>query len=169
MLGQLLPRAVVPGLADRLVPLLALVITPLALVLRPLVFVVSAVAGATARVLGTDKKRAFITRDELALLIESEPDTDKPGISADEREMIANVFELSEYKVGDLMVPLSEITALEEDTPIKEAALEIADKQHSRMPVYTSRVDDESTWKNGSKMCDSFSAGMPMPLSLTSR
>jgi len=124
------------------VGLLAVVATPLGYLLRPLVVVVSAVAGATARVFGTDKKRAFITRDELALLIESEPDTDKPGISADEREMIANVFELSEYTVLDLMVPLSEVTALPDDTTLAEAALEVADKQHSRMPVFRSRVDD---------------------------
>jgi CBS domain containing-hemolysin-like protein len=56
--------------------------------------------------------------------------------------MIANVFELSEYKVGELMVPLSEVTALPEDAAIAEAALEVADKQHSRMPIYRSRVDD---------------------------
>jgi CBS domain containing-hemolysin-like protein len=52
------------------------------------------------------------------------------------------VFELSEYKVGDLMVPLSEVTALPEDASIAEAALEVADKQHSRMPIYRERVDD---------------------------
>ncbi|HVV84567.1 MAG TPA: hemolysin family protein [Kofleriaceae bacterium] len=142
VLGHLLPRAVVPGLADRLAPLLALVVAPIGYLLRPLVIVLSGVAGATARVFGTDKKRAFITRDELTLLIESDPTTDKPGITADEREMIANVFELSEYTVGDLMVPLSEVTALPDDTTLAEAAIEVADKQHSRMPVYKSRVDD---------------------------
>jgi CBS domain containing-hemolysin-like protein len=107
--------------------------------------VVSAFAAAATRMIGTDKKKAFITRDELALLIESEPVSDKPGIagiSADEREMIANVFELSEYGVGDLMCPLSEVTALPEDTTLGEAAIEVADKQHSRMPVYRGRVDD---------------------------
>ena len=56
--------------------------------------------------------------------------------------MIANVFELSEYKVGDLMVPLSEVTELPEDAPVSEAAREVADKQHSRMPIYRSRIDD---------------------------
>ena len=90
----------------------------------------------------TERDRAFVTRDELELLIESEPQTDKPEISADEREMIANVFELSEYKVGELMVPLSEVTALPEDVTVGEAALEVADKQHSRMPIYRSRLDD---------------------------
>jgi putative hemolysin len=94
------------------------------------------------RLAGTETRKAFVTRDELSMLIESEPETDKPDISAEEREMIANVFELSEYRVRDLMVPLSEVTALPEDTALDEAAREIADKQHSRMPVYRSRVDD---------------------------
>jgi CBS domain containing-hemolysin-like protein len=65
-----------------------------------------------------------------------------PEISAVVREMIAIVFVLSEYKGGELMVPLSEVTALPEDAPIQEAALEVADKQHSRMPIYRNRVDD---------------------------
>jgi putative hemolysin len=75
-------------------------------------------------------------------LIESDPETDKPDIEADEREMIANVFELGEYRARDLMVPLSEVTALPEDATIAEVAAEIADKQHSRLPVYRERVDD---------------------------
>jgi hypothetical protein len=121
--------------ADRIVDAIA---TPLRLVsfaLRPIVVLVGGFATLLTRLTRTDRKKAFVTRDELALLIESEPETDKPEIGADEREMIANVFELSEYKVGELMVPLSEVTALPEDASIMEAALEVADKQHSRMPI----------------------------------
>src|SRR4029079_6887417 len=110
--------------------------------LRPIVVVVGGYASLLTRMVGSDRKNAFVTRDELAMLIESEPETDRPEITADEREMIANVFELSEYKVGELMVPLSEVTALPDDAPVAEAALEIADKQHSRMPIYRSRIDD---------------------------
>ena len=148
ILGQLVPKAVGASHADRLAPLLALLLVPLGWLLRPLVWVVSGFASAATRLAGTDKKKAFITRDELALLIESEPQRDKgdkgdkSSITQDEREMIANVFELSEYTVGDLMVPLSEVTALPEGTTLGEAAIEVADKQHSRMPVYRSRVDD---------------------------
>lgn len=140
--GHLVPKTIVTAQADKVVELLA---TPLRLVsflLRPVVAVVGAYASLLTKLTRTDRKKAFVTRDELALLIESEPETDKPEISSDEREMIANVFELSEYQVGELMVPLSEITALPEDELISEAALEIADKQHSRMPIYRSRVDD---------------------------
>jgi CBS domain containing-hemolysin-like protein len=136
------PRAIFQAQADRVVGVVAPLVSLVSWLLRPLVLVVSGFAGAMTRLTGTDRKKAFVTRDELAMLIESNPETDKPDITADEREMIANVFERSEYKVGDLMVPLSEVTALPEDTTLGEAALEVADKQHSRMPVYRGRVDD---------------------------
>lgn len=141
VLGHLMPKAIAQAHADGLVAALATPLRLASVVLRPLVVVVGGYAGLLTRVTRTDAN-AFVTRDELAMLIESAPETDKPEISADEREMIANVFELSEYKVGELMVPLSEITALPEDAAIAEAALEVADKQHSRMPIYRSRVDD---------------------------
>ncbi len=142
VLGHLVPKAIVQIQADKVVDSLATWLRLASFVLRPIVFVVGGYAALVTRVTRTDSKKAFVTRDELAMLIESEPVTDKPEISADQREMIANVFELSEYQVGELMVPLSEVTALPEDASIMEAALEVADKQHSRMPIYRNRVDD---------------------------
>ncbi|MBA3462947.1 MAG: HlyC/CorC family transporter [Deltaproteobacteria bacterium] len=142
VLGHLVPKQIVQVHADKLVDTLASPLRFASWVLRPAVIFVGGYASLLTRITRTDRKKAFVTRDELAMLIESEPTTDKPEISADEREMIANVFELSEYKVGELMVPLSEVTALPEDAAISEAAHEVADKQHSRMPIYRSRVDD---------------------------
>jgi putative hemolysin len=142
VLGHLVPKAVAQAHADVLATALATPLRLASFLLRPIVVVVGGYASLLTRLTGIQGKNAFVTRDELAMLIESDPETDRPEISADEREMIANVFELSEYKVGELMVPLSEVTALPEDAMIAEAALEVADKQHSRMPIYRSRVDD---------------------------
>jgi len=142
VLGHLVPKAIVQAHADSAVEVIANPLRLMSFLLRPIVAVVGGYAALLTRITRTERRKAFVTRDELALLIESEPQTDKPEIPADEREMIANVFELSEYKVEELMVPLSEITALPEDAPIAEAALELADKQHSRMPIYRSRIDD---------------------------
>ena len=142
VVGHLIPKTLVTAHADKVVELVATPLRLMSFLLRPVVVVVGGYASLLTKLTRTDRKKAFVTRDELALLIESEPETDKPEIGSDEREMIANVFELSEYKVGELMVPLSEVTTLPEDASISEAALEMADKQHSRMPIYRSRVDD---------------------------
>jgi CBS domain containing-hemolysin-like protein len=142
VLGQVVPKALAQAKADRAALFFATPLTILSWLLRPLVIVVGGVALVLTRAFGLDRRRSFVSRDELALLIESDPETDKPDIEADEREMIANVFELGEYRARDLMVPLSEVTALPEDAPIAEVAAEVADKRHSRLPIYRARVDD---------------------------
>ena len=141
ILGEVVPKTYFQAHADTIVLRIIYPLRLLSMILRPLVVAVSAAAATIARLLGGDRKRAFITRDELALLIESET-TDKSDLKDHELEMIANVFELSDATVEDVMVPLSEVTALPEDTTVGEAGVELADKQHSRMPVFKDRVDN---------------------------
>ncbi|HEY5925135.1 MAG TPA: DUF21 domain-containing protein, partial [Kofleriaceae bacterium] len=89
IIGHLVPKAIVQAHADGVVDRIAAPLRLASFVLRPLVVVVGGFAALLTRVTRTDRKKAFVTRDELALLIESEPISDKPEISADEREMIA--------------------------------------------------------------------------------
>ncbi len=141
ILGELVPKTFFQARADSLVTRLIYPMRFLSIVLRPVIWSVSQIAAGIARAVGGDRKRAFITRDELALLIEDGQIEDS-DMTESEREMVANVFELSEATVEDVMVPLSEVTALPEDSTVEEAAREVADKQHSRMPVYRDRVDN---------------------------
>ena len=141
ILGEVIPKTLFRKYADELVPRIVYPLRVASFVLRPMVWVMGGFAMIVTRLLGVDRERAFITRDELALLI----DTDSAAgieITEREREMIANVFELSAATVDEVMVPLSEVTALPEETTVEAAAHEVADKQHSRMPVYRARIDD---------------------------
>ena len=88
---------------------------------------------------GNEQKRAFVTREELGILIDMDGGED---ISPDEREMISNVLDMSKAEVGHLMVPLSEVTALPVETTLREASRELADKGYSRLPVYEERIDN---------------------------
>jgi len=121
--GEVVPKSLFQQHADWLAPRIVYPLRVASYVLRPGVWVMGGFASVITRALGIEKQRAFITRDELALLIEADSGGDSE-ITAHEREMIANVFDLSEATVDEVMVPLSE------------------DKQHSRMPIYRSRVDD---------------------------
>jgi len=141
VVGEVVPKTLFQEHADALVTRIVYPLRLASIVFRPVAWLMGGFATVITRLLGTDRERAFITREELTLLIES-PGAGKSEITEEEREMIANVFELSEATVEEVMVPLSEVTALPEDTTIGEAAREVADKQHSRMPIYRSRVDD---------------------------
>lgn len=139
--GELVPKTLFQRHADAIVPRIIYPLRLASVLLRPGVWVMGAFAGFVTQVLGVDRERAFVTRDELALLIDSEA-KGETDITHDEREMISNVLELSDSEVEHVMVHLSELTALPVDASISEAILEIADKQHSRIPIYEDRIDN---------------------------
>jgi CBS domain containing-hemolysin-like protein len=141
ILGEVVPKSLFQQNADFLATKVVYPLRLASLLMRPAIWLLGGFAGAVARVFGADKARTFVTRDELAMLIDVEAGG-SAEISADERDMIVNVLELSSATATEVMMPLSEVTALGEDTTVGEAALEVADKQHSRMPVYRERVDN---------------------------
>ncbi len=141
--GEVVPKTFFQHHADALAPRIVYPLRAASLAAAPLVFLMSKFADAMMRVLGAERERAFVTREELALLIEAEADApSKSEITEDEREMISNLLDMSDKTVDDVMVPLSEVVALPEDATLGEAALEVADKQHTRIPIFRSRVDD---------------------------
>jgi CBS domain containing-hemolysin-like protein len=143
LLAEVVPKTLFQHNADKLVTRIVYPLRVASILFAPGVWLMSQFAGGMTRLLGTEKERAFVTRDELALLIEAEAESmGKSEISEDEAEMISNVLEMSDRTVADVMVPLSEVVALPEDATIGEAALEVADKQHTRIPIFRSRVDD---------------------------
>src|SRR5262249_3174418 len=69
VLGQVVPKSLMQAHADRVAPWIAPPLAAMTWLARPLVLVVSGFAGAMTRLAGTDRKKAFVTRDELAMLI----------------------------------------------------------------------------------------------------
>jgi CBS domain containing-hemolysin-like protein len=140
LLAETVPKTLFQYYADKLAPRVVYPLRLFSVIVRPGVWLMSGFAIAMTRLLGTDRERAFVTRDELALLIEAE--SERSEITSNEREMISNVLEMSDRTAAEVMVPLSEVVALPEDATLGEAALEVADKQHTRIPIYRARVDD---------------------------
>jgi len=59
-----------------------------------------------------------------------------------ERLMLSNIVELHQARVDDVMIPRSDIEALEMDTTLDEALQLFEKSGHSRMPVYMDTLDD---------------------------
>ena len=80
-------------------------------------------------------------RDTLEELIEEREESDQP-INEDERLLLANIFELRDRTVHDVMVPRADIVAIEGETALSDIIDVITGEGHSRLPVYGESLDD---------------------------
>ena len=79
-------------------------------------------------------------REAIEELIE-ERETVEP-IADDERALIANVLKLRTLTARDVMVPRSDIDAIEIDTSVADLVKHMTASGHSRVPVYRGTLDD---------------------------
>lgn len=81
--------------------------------------------------------------NEVAEIIE-EHDPKGVHVSTEERNMLYNIFGINERKVDDIMVNRSDIFAVEENIGFEELRKLIVEKEHTRVPVYKSSMDNVS-------------------------
>jgi CBS domain containing-hemolysin-like protein len=80
-------------------------------------------------------------RDTLEEIIEGRDEAELP-IDAHERLLISNVLHQRDMTAEDVMVPRPDIVALSECATVSEIACLMAEKGHSRMPVYRESLDE---------------------------
>ncbi len=143
VLGELVPRAVALQHAEMVVLLFA---TPLLIwrtLTRPLVVIMRGSASAVVRLLRLPEPRPesqVHSAEEIELLVE---EGEEAGvIEADEAKYVRAVFELTDKKVSDIMVPRDKVITLSlraTEAEILDTARETA---HTRMPVWENDHDD---------------------------
>ncbi len=67
--------------------------------------------------------------------------TQGAGAAEATSELIHNVFEFREKVARDVMVPRTEVVAVEVNTPVPEIIRVLAEEGHSRMPVYREHLE----------------------------
>jgi len=82
---------------------------------------------------------SLVTEDELKTLVDA---GQEEGIfEQGERKMIYSVFALGETLAREIMVPRTDMLALDVQTPLPEAVDALLQAGHSRVPVYEESVD----------------------------
>jgi len=79
-------------------------------------------------------------RTALEELIEEHADS--APIDAHERRLLVNILKLHDLTAADVMVPRIDIVAMPVETPFAEAARQMAEHGHSRVPLYRETLDD---------------------------
>jgi len=108
-------------------------------VLAPVVWLVTAISRLLTHALKGEAERPIISEDEIRTMITV---GEEAGVVAREkRKMLQGVFELSEIRVRDVMIPRTEVVGIEADASLDEVLRLLVESRHSRFPVYEENLD----------------------------
>ena len=143
VLAELVPRAVVLRLAERV----ALVCVPpmnvVATVFAPFIWALKTSSRLVLRLIGIKSENAGADRhysiQELKMLMD---ESEKGGaIETDQREMLDAVFSFGDTTVREVMMPRTEILGLPVDATLAEVAHILSNHTFTRVPVYENDID----------------------------
>ncbi len=136
--GEVVPKSYCQDRADTLAPRLAKFIWVVRLLVYPVNWLLSHLI---RMVLGSGKNgeahSPFVTRQELEVLVGEPSEGD---VRAGERRMIGRIFSFSERDVSNVMVPLVEVSAVNEEATVEEVIERIEADGHSKILVYRKEI-----------------------------
>ncbi len=118
-------------------------------ILRVLAFMISPVAWAMKKCvkyigllmhMDLETQQVFVTRDEIEQVVKIA--TESGTLEASERRMIDGIIDFDEKRVNEIMIPRTDMTALEADAVLGDAVKLFIDEGHSRIPVYEESPDN---------------------------
>ncbi len=142
MFCEIAPKSLALQRAERVALALARIVAGATFVMRPLVGVLTTVTNALVRLFGgkTPVKGPFVTEEELKMLVEV--GEEEGVLEEEEREMIHGIFEMGDMAIREVMVPRTDLVAVEVGQPMA-AAVELVSKYgHTRIPVHEGSLDN---------------------------
>lgn len=120
-----------------------LVLRPIRLIIwtmTPVIWVVTGFSRLFTRMLPGEGGRPIISEDEIRALITVGEQT---GVVAkNQRKMLHGVFELSQTRVRDVMIPRTEVVGIDADSSFAEILSLVQQSRHSRFPVFRGSLDN---------------------------
>ena len=86
--------------------------------------------------------RTVSLRDDLEVALESDGSGEVGDFTPSERTILKNVLELGEKRVDDVMVPRTDIEAIDADDTLGALVARFRQVGHSRIPVYADNLDN---------------------------
>ena len=108
--------------------------------LQPVTAVVSGISGLLTRFLRGEEQAPLISEDEIRSIIEFGEDAGV--VDKDKRRMLHGIFDLSQIRVRDVMVPRTEVVGISVDADFMDVVQMTAQARHSRFPVYDGSLDN---------------------------
>lgn len=142
--GELVPKTIFQRNANTFAPHASRPIYWMYWIFYPFTKVLSLYTGRVSRLVGPIEEmltgRKHTTRDEIRGLLsygkrESE-------IKPSEQKMIKRIFDFKDSEAKHALIPLVRVQAIEQSASIRETLQRFEENRHSRMPVYSKRIDN---------------------------
>ena len=144
VLGELVPKRIAMKYYEKIAFGTVRVIRTIAIVASPFVKFLTFSTNVISKLFGVSEiEEETVTEEEIRMMVDV--GEEKGAIDKEEKEMINNVFEFNDKVVSEIMVPRTEIYAVDMNLSISKVLEEITDDddfRFSRIPVYDETIDE---------------------------
>src|SRR5438552_14928653 len=142
VLCEITPKTISLQRAERVALRMARLVSGATWVMRPIVFILTAVTRLILRILGgkTQVRGPFVTEEELKMLVSV--GEEEGVLEEEEREMIHGIFEMGDMRVREIMVPRTDLVAIDVSRPVQEAVDLVVKHGHTRIPLHDGTIDN---------------------------
>lgn len=139
--GELVPKRLAMKNAEKIAFATIGIIKGISVVTSPFVKFLTFSTNIISKLFGvSETDEETVTEEEIRMMVDV--GEEKGTIDEDEKNMINNVFEFNDKIVSEIMVPRTEIFAIDMEMSIAEVIDELSeDLRYSRIPVYEDSID----------------------------
>ncbi len=140
--GELVPKRIAMKYSEKLAYATVGIIRFISIITAPFVKLLTFSTEIVSSLFGVKEvEEETVTEEEIRMMVDV--GEEKGSIDKDEKEMIENVFEFNDKIASEVMIPRTEVFALDINLSISDAIEEIiADNRFSRIPVYEDSIDN---------------------------
>jgi CBS domain containing-hemolysin-like protein len=141
--GELIPKTIFRDYAEKLVYLFYPLFNLIYILLKPLVYLVSLFNDFLKRRFNIAEYESyhFFTKDDVALILAETADYE--GIEENaQKEMLEDALEFNQLLAKSIMIPRTEIIAIEDTMKVDEILAMAREEGYTRYPVYHTNLDE---------------------------
>ena len=141
VLCEITPKTLSLQRAERVALRIVRLVAAATWLFRPVVYVLGGLTRLILLIIGGKRqvRGPFVTEEELKLLVSV--GEEEGVIEEEEREMIHGIFEMGDMRVRELMVPRTDLVAIEVREPVERAVDLVTKHGHTRIPAYEINLD----------------------------
>lgn len=140
--GELVPKRIAMKYPEKMSFASCNIINLLSVIVAPFVSLLTISTNAISKLFGVNgEETQKVTEEEIKMLVNEGKEIGT--IQEKETEMINNVFEFNDKFVSEIMIPRTEVFALDMNLSIAKVIEELSeDTRYSRIPVYDETIDE---------------------------